>query len=322
MEEAVRELTTWVSSGPNWPYTLVQLNEDTCHVPLPKEWHLGILPQGGADMTACGRISQLEVCQLPLSGLQVAYPVGLIRHEDPIITSLPKSLANSISLTGGESVYLEMDIPQPMAKVLDQKALPLSRCSPITISSPLKTSPPKLEREVSMTMEVRSLLSWAMLDTSSHGSGNSTPKRPNPLVVLTPPPHKLKDLPKPVDTSSQVSALDDIEMAEASLGEVPTTISPIAATSMSRSVTPPADAGQLWEKANKALEELLATKSSIDICRWKAVWELGMELCRNDSETAESIKEAKVICAHTIWEAKTACSAAVREAKTWGASQA
>ena len=53
MEEAVRELTIWVSSGPDWPYALVQLNEDTCHVPLPKEGHLGILPQGGADMTAC-----------------------------------------------------------------------------------------------------------------------------------------------------------------------------------------------------------------------------------------------------------------------------
>ena len=29
MEEVVRELTAWVSSGPNWPYTLVQLNKDT-----------------------------------------------------------------------------------------------------------------------------------------------------------------------------------------------------------------------------------------------------------------------------------------------------
>ena len=96
-----------------------------------------------------------------------------------------------------------------------------------------------------MTMEVRSLLSHAMLDTSSQGSGNSTPKRPNPVVILTPPPHKLKDLPKPVDTSSQVSTLDDVEMAEALLGEVPTTISPIAATSMSRSITLPTDVGQL-----------------------------------------------------------------------------
>ena len=66
-----------------------------------------------------------------------------------------------------------------------------------------------------------------------------------------------------MDTSSQVSTLDDVEMVEACLGEVSTTISPIAVTPRPRSITPPTDVGQLWEKANKALEELLATKSSI-----------------------------------------------------------
>ena len=89
MEEAVRDLTTWVSSGPNWPYTLVHLHKDTCHVPLPKERHLGILPQRQAELTACRRISQLEVCQLLISGLQVTYPIGLNGCEEPIITSLP-----------------------------------------------------------------------------------------------------------------------------------------------------------------------------------------------------------------------------------------
>ena len=196
-------------------------------------------------MTACRRISQLKVHQLLVSGLQVTYLVGLNGHKDHIITSLPKSLANGISLTGGKSMYLEIDILQPMEKELDWKASPLSRCSAIIIPSPLKTTPPKLEREVSMTMEVRSLLSQAMLDTSSQGSGNSTSKRPNPMGILTPPPHNLKDLPKPVDNSSQVSALHDIEIGGTSLGEVPTAISPIAATSRSRSVTPPTDAGQL-----------------------------------------------------------------------------
>ena len=184
MEEAVRELTAWVSSGPNWPYALVQLNEDTHHVPLPKEGHLGILPQGGANMTACTRISQLEVCQLLVSVLQVAYPVGLNGCEEPIITSLPKSLANGISLTGGRSVYLEIDILQPIAEEPDWKALAIGRHSTIIITSPLKTTPPKWEREVSMTMEVRSLLSWAVLDTSGHRSGNSTPKRPTLWLYL------------------------------------------------------------------------------------------------------------------------------------------
>ena len=96
-----------------------------------------------------------------------------------------------------------------------------------------------------MTMEVRSLLSHLILDTSGHGTGNSTPKRPNPVVILTPPPHKQKDLPKPVDTSSQVSTLYDVEMVEASLGCILTTISPIAVTPRSRSITPPTDMGQL-----------------------------------------------------------------------------
>ena len=96
-----------------------------------------------------------------------------------------------------------------------------------------------------MTMEVRSLLSQLMLDISGHGSGNSTPKRPNPVAILTLPPHKLKELPKLVDTSSQVGALDDVEMVEASLDGVPTTISPIAVTTRSRSITPPTDVAEL-----------------------------------------------------------------------------
>ena len=131
-----------------------------------------------------------------------------------------------------------------------------------------------------------------------------------------------------------------VEMAEASVDETPTTISPIARTPGSRSGTPPTDANQLQEKANKALEELLATKSSINAHRQKVVWELGMELHQNDSETVESIKEARAICNHasldaealcsttvkeakatcacTIWEAKALCSTAIRDAKTWG----
>ena len=103
-------------------------------------------------MTNCGRISQLEVCQLLISGLQVAYPVGLNGCKDPIITSLPKSLANGISLTRGRPIYLEIKILQPMVEELDQKASSLGGSSAILIASPFKTTPQKLEREVSMTM--------------------------------------------------------------------------------------------------------------------------------------------------------------------------
>ena len=156
-----------------------------------------------------------------------------------------------------------------------------------------------------MTMEVRSLLSQAMLDTSGHQSGNLTPRRPNPVVILTPPPHKPKEL----------SALDDAEMAEASLEGVPNTISPIAVTTRSRSITPPADMAELWENANKALEEMLATKATLDAHRQRAIWELGMELHRNESTTAESIKEIRAICSHVTLDAEALYFATVKGAK-------
>ena len=134
-------------------------------------------------------------------------------------------------------------------------------------------------------------------------------------------------------------------MAEASLDEIPTAISPMQPRYQGPVAgTPPTDASHLWEKANKALGELLATKSSINAHQQKVVWELGMELCQNNSETMESIKEAKAICACatqdtealcsatikevkatcacTIWEAKALCSMAIRDAEIWGASQA
>ena len=159
MEEAVGKLTAWVPSGSDWPYTLVQLHRGTCYVPLPKEGHLGFLPQRGKETTPCRQISQLEVCQLLVSSLQVAYPIGLNGCEDPIVTSLPESLANDISLTIGESVYLEIDILQSPAEGPDQKVLPIGEISTTVTTSPNRATPPKSEGEGRMTMEVRNLLS-------------------------------------------------------------------------------------------------------------------------------------------------------------------
>ena len=62
MEEALGTLSACISSGPNWPYVLAQLYEGSSHTPLPKDKHLGILPQGKAE-SPCGWISQLKVCQ-------------------------------------------------------------------------------------------------------------------------------------------------------------------------------------------------------------------------------------------------------------------
>ena len=74
MEEVVRKLTACASWESDWPYALVQLHEGTCHVPLPKEGHLGILPQTGAEAIPCRQISQLEVCQLLIAGPKLSTP--------------------------------------------------------------------------------------------------------------------------------------------------------------------------------------------------------------------------------------------------------
>ena len=84
MEEAVKKLTACNSSGTDWLYALVWLYERTHHAPLPKEGHLGILPQRGVEAVPCGQISQLEVCQLLAAGPQVIYPVGLNGQDEPL----------------------------------------------------------------------------------------------------------------------------------------------------------------------------------------------------------------------------------------------
>ena len=82
--------------------------------------------------------------------------------------------------------------------------------------------------------------------------------------------------------------------------------------------SPPSDTAHLWKEANKALGELLSIKSSIDAHQQKLVWEVGMALLQNDSETVESIKEAKALCTCSIQEAESCCSIAIRKAEPKG----
>ena len=139
MEEAVKQLTPLSSTGPDWPYALVQLNRDTCNVPLPKEGHLNILVERSTSTVACRRISQLEVSQLLSSGSQVIYPAGLNGCEVSMIMSLPKLLAKGATLLGGKPIYLPVDIPQTPAKGQESKApSPGGHSIPILTASPIK----------------------------------------------------------------------------------------------------------------------------------------------------------------------------------------
>ena len=90
------------------------------------------------------------------------------------------------------------------------------------IVSPHK-SPQKSEG--SMTTEVSNLLSQAVMEASSCESEHSSSRKLIPAVVLMTPPQKPEGQLWLVDTSSHAS----IEEAEASLEDIPASISPMAA---------------------------------------------------------------------------------------------
>ena len=103
--------------------------------------------------------------------------------------SLPGSLAKDATMLRGKPIYLPVDIPQSTAKGQESKApSPGSHSIPILTASPIRVPPSKVEGQVSMTTEVRKLLSWEVLDTSGHVSGSSTPKRLEPMILVTPLP--------------------------------------------------------------------------------------------------------------------------------------
>ena len=142
-------------------------------MPLLREGHLNILVEGGTSSATCRWVSQLLS-----SGSQVIYPGRLNRCEVPVIASPPKSLAKGTNLLGGKPIYLKVDILQSIAEGPELKVQhPGSHSSSILITSPVRAPLPKVEGEVSMTTEVRELLSRAVLNTSEHASGYSNPKR-------------------------------------------------------------------------------------------------------------------------------------------------
>ena len=308
MEEVVERLTAYPSSRTDWPYTLAQLYEGSCHAPLPKDKHLGILPQGKVEETYCGQISQLKVCQLLSASPQVVYPIGLNGHIEPIITTLPEPLDSSISIITSKHLYLGIDIPSPPMEESDCKVPPLSEISTVLITSSPK-SPPKFEG--SMTAEVKDLLAQAVQEVSSSESEHP-PGKPTTAAVPMTPPRKSEASLQPVDTSSQAS----VEEAEASLEDLPANISPIAAAYCSRSISPPVDPSQLQANANRAVDSMLHLKRSIDIRRQRAVWELGVMLCQNESQEATSVTEAKVIHSQATLDAQTTCSQSILKPKT------
>ena len=225
IDGAAEWLAQLASTRPNWPYALVQLSGDAHHMPLPTEGHLNVMAEGSTINVPYGKISQLEVCQLLSSSSQVVYPEGLNGCQVLVIMTLPESLSNGVTLLEGKSTFLQVDLSQSTTKEQEPRALfPGGGLSTTPAVSPTRAFFPKVEGQISMTMEVSELLSWAALNTSGLASGISTPKRPGSLATVL--PLKLEDSAKLVDTSSQLSTPEDVEMDDPTLEEIQASLPP------------------------------------------------------------------------------------------------
>ena len=150
-----------------------------------------------------------------------------------------------------------------------------------------------------------------MVEVSSHESEQSSLEKVTEAVATMSPPQKLEVTVPPVDTSSQAS----MEEAEGSLEGIPANISPIAAVHSSRSASPLVDPLELQANANRAIDNMLHLKRSLDIKRQRATWKLGVMLHQNKSQGATLIAAAKAVCSQAVMEAKTNYQAAIMEAK-------
>ena len=140
-----------------------------------------------------------------------------------------------------------------------------------------------------------------MAEVSSCESEQSSLEKVAEGVASTSPPQKFEITIPPINTSSQAS----MEGVEGSLEDIPATISPIATVHSSRSASPSVDPSELQANANRAINNMLHFKRSLDIKRQRATWELGAMLHQNESQGATLITATKAICSQAVTEAKT-----------------
>ena len=185
MEEALGTLFACISSGPDWPYVLAQLYEGSKHTPLPKDKHLCILPQGKAEESPYGQISQLEVHQLLSAGPRVIHLVGLNGGDQLVTINLPELLHSSSSITTNEHSYLRIDIPLPTPEEPEHITLPLGG-----VHATLAATTPKTpwKPRITLMAEVNDLLNQGMVDDYNHASRN-TPHQGRRLLQKQTYPH-------------------------------------------------------------------------------------------------------------------------------------
>ena len=239
---------------PNWPYILIQLYEGTNHAPLPKDKHLGILPQEKAE-SPCGQISQLEVCQLLSAGLQVIYLVGLNGGNQSVTIDLPGLLHGGSSVTTDKHPYMKIDIPSPTPEEQDGANPPLGGGHTTqTIAMPKTPWKPR----VTLMAEVGELLTWGMTEDYDHEPEHSAMEKELATEADISPPPKTEVPALPLDTSSQAS----VPETEASIESNPIHDSPTAVANSSCSGSSALDLLELQADTDLAINNMLSVRRS------------------------------------------------------------
>ena len=211
MGEALEALSSHTPEGSDWPYILIQSYKGANHMPLPKDGHICVLPQGEVGSPS-GQISQLKICQLLSARPSVVFPMELNQGNQSVTIDLPESLHMGSSVITDEYPYIEVNIPTLGPKEQGNANLPLGRkCNTATANQPKTSWKPR----ISLTAEVNDLISQGMTDNYDQELEHSTKVEvPSPEAVTSSPSKREKPV---LLLDTQTSAAE----TEASVGKQP-----------------------------------------------------------------------------------------------------
>ena len=257
MVEALEILSSLTSEGSDWLYIFLQLYEGANNMPLPRDKHIYVLPQGKEESPS-GWINQLKICWLLSARPLVVFPIGLNGDNQSVTIDLPKSLHTGSSVTTDEHPYIEVNIPMPIPEEQDCINPPLGEQGDIpTINRPKTPWEPR----VTLMAEVNDLLDWGMTDNYDQELEHSAMEEAPTTEVDASPPLKMDTAVPPFDISSQASAAE----TEASMGSNPISILTTAATHSSQSSSPIVELSELQSDTHLAIHSIFTAKRSSDL---------------------------------------------------------
>ena len=307
MVEALEILSCLTSEGSDWPYIFLQLYEGANHIPLPRDKHICVLPQGKAESPS-GWISQLKICWLVSARPLVVFPVGLNGGDQSVTIDLPESLHTGSSVTTDEHPYIEVNILIPIPEEQDHASLPVGNKGDIpTINRPKTPWKPR----VTLMAEVNDLLDWGMMDNYDQELEHSAMEEAPTTEVDTSPPLKMDTIVLPFDTSSQASAAE----MEASMGSNPVGISTMAATHSSQSSSLIVELSELQSDAHMAIHSIFTAKRSSDLQIQHAIWDYEASLHQLEVETTAANAKAKIVHSRRDLRARVKCAKVIIKAR-------